>query len=119
MKRPALLLLASCAVLAAVLSPAAGKDRLIAYPVPLNPETQSLHLKYSPTSYDGPATVEIYDVNGEKVFSRSCTDLSLFQWKGYTGKGKHAGPGMYIVKVRYESANGAVTTDTVRILVKR
>ena len=119
MKRPALLLLASCAILAAVLSPAAGKDRLIAYPVPLNPETQSLHLKYSPNAYTGPARVEICDVNGEKVFSRSCADLSLFQWKGYTDKGKHAGPGLYIVKVRFESANGAVTTDTVRILVKR
>mgnify|MGYP003588869243 CR=1 FL=1 len=119
MKRSALLLLASCAILAAVLSPAAGKDRLIAYPVPLNPDTQSLKLKYSPVDYTGPAVVTIYDVNGEKIFSRSCADLGLFQWKGYTDKGKHAGPGMYIVKVRYESANGAVTTDTVRILVKR
>lgn len=119
MKRPALLLLACCAVLAAVLSPAAGKDRLIAYPVPVNPETQSLRLKYSPAAYTGPALVEIYDVNGEKIFSRSCADLSAFQWKGYTAKGKHAGPGLYIVKVRYEHADGAVTTDIVRILVKR
>jgi hypothetical protein len=120
MKKYILSLLVSVSILSGVLSPAAGKDRLIAYPVPLSPATQTMKLHYGSTDPSGIIMVEIFDVNGEKVFSRSYSALSQFAWKGYTNKGKHAGAGLYIVKVRMENTStGAVSTDTVRILVKR
>ena len=119
MKRPASLFLALAALFAAVLSPAAGKDRLIAYPVPLNPATQTLKLKYEATVPSGSFAVDIFDVSGEKVFSRKYASLDEFSWKGFSSRGRRVGAGLYIVKVRREDADGSVSTDTVRILVKR
>ena len=119
MKKSVLLLCASIAIIATVLSPAAGKDRLIAYPVPLNPATQTLKLKYETSAPAGNFAVDIYDVSGEKVFSRKYGSLDAFAWKGFSDRGRRLGAGLYIVKVRREDADGSVTTDTARILVKR
>lgn len=120
MKRTICTAVAFCAILLGVLSPLTAKDRLIAYPVPLNPALQTLQLKYQSSASVSNVDVDIFDINGDKVFSRHYAALSDFRWKGFSGSGRSVGAGLYIVKVKSEdSATGAVKTDTVRILVKR
>lgn len=120
MKRIISTLSAVCAIFFTVLSPLAAKDRLIAYPVPLNPSLQTLQLKYQSSVSVSNVDVDIFDVNGDTIFSRHYATLSDFRWKGFTNSGRSVEAGLYIVKVKSEdSATGAVKTDTVRILVKR
>ena len=95
-------------------------DKLIAYPVPFNPEKQTLNLKFeSGAVVNGLVSVEIFDINGDHVFSRQYSSLSAFLWKGYNNNGVRVKAGLYIVKVRIEYADGMQPTDLIRILVKR
>jgi hypothetical protein len=103
----------------------AGSD-LIAYPVPFDPMHQTLKLKFKTPRVSGSARVVIFDINGDKVFERSysCTapftDITGFNWKGFTDSGRRVATGLYIIKVIYEDATGNMITDIVRItLVKR
>ncbi|MGL4370839.1 MAG: FlgD immunoglobulin-like domain containing protein [Spirochaetota bacterium] len=103
-------------------APVLAGEKLVAYPVPLNPSTQSLKLTYQPSLAGAAYTysVEIADINGDRVFIREYSDLHSFVWKGYNDSGTRVKPGLYIVKVRRENtATGDQKTDTARILVKR
>ena len=117
MKKTAILTSALVLCLASLFS---AEAKLIAYPVPFNPSAQTLRLTYQPAVSDDLFSVEILDINGDRVFSRSYSSPGSFVWKGYNDSGAKVKPGMYIVKVRREnSATGDQTTDVVRILVKR
>jgi hypothetical protein len=96
-------------------------EKLIAYPVPFNPVSETLQLKYEPTRSSGSVRVEIFDINGDKVLSRTHSAISDFKWKGYNDEGRRVSTGLYIIKVRWEdSVTGQVRTDLVRItLVER
>lgn len=93
-------------------------EKLVAYPVPLDPSHQTMRLMYKPSRGTGSVKVEIFDQNGDRVISRECSSISDFVWKGYDNAGRRVGNGLYIVKVRWEdNATGEVHTDVVRITV--
>ena len=95
-------------------------DKLIAFPVPFNPEKQALKLHYeSGASVTGLISIEILDINGDHVYSRQYSTLSLFSWKGYNDSGMRVKAGMYILKARIEFADGSQKNECIRILVKR
>jgi hypothetical protein len=94
------------------------EGKLIAYPVPFDPAHQTLRLKYAPVLGAGNVRVQIYDINGDLVLSRSYSSIAGFIWKGYTDSGKRVATGLYIIKVRWEdSATGKIKIDTVRVTV--
>jgi hypothetical protein len=99
-------------------------DKLIAYPVPFDPNNQSLRLKYEPERNPGNLHVEIFDINGDLVLSRDYSYTSNsnngFRWKGYDGQGRPVASGLYILKTRWEDNDtGKIKTDAVRITVVR
>jgi hypothetical protein len=98
-----------------------ASEKLIAYPVPFDPANTTLKLKYQPDRTGGiSVNIEIFDVNGDRIFSRKFADIGDFRWKGFSDDGKKISNGLYIVKVRWEeAATGKVITDAVRITVVR
>lgn len=99
-------------------SPSYSAEKLVAYPVPLDPSHQTMRLMYKPSRGSGSVKVEIFDQNGDRVISRDCSSISDFVWKGYDNEGRRVGNGLYIVKVRWEdNSTGEVHTDVVRITV--
>jgi len=93
---------------------------VVAYPVPFNPDTRTLSLKNA----DGPdpaansVKIQIFDINGDSVFSRQYSSLSSFKWNGRNGAGRKVKPGMYIIKVTAEDESvGGYDRKMIRILV--
>jgi hypothetical protein len=95
-------------------------EKLIAYPVPFDPANTTLSLKYQPPRTVNPVQIEIFDVNGDRIFSRKYANIDDFHWKGFSDDGKKISNGLYIVKVRWEDAlTGQIITDAVRVTVVR
>ncbi|HDP79658.1 MAG TPA: T9SS type A sorting domain-containing protein [Spirochaetes bacterium] len=93
---------------------------VVAYPVPFNPDTRTLSLKNAggPDPVTNSVKIEIFDINGDSVFSRQYSSLSSFKWNGRNGAGRKVKPGMYIIKVTAEDANdGGYDRKMIRILV--
>lgn len=94
---------------------------IIVYPVPLNPYRNSLAIRDYQTVW--PATtkvkIEIFDINGDGVFSRDYMGFNSIQWSGRNNDGKTVKPGLYIVKISAEDlATGVTAQRIIRILVK-
>jgi hypothetical protein len=121
MKRVAIHLFLSAGLILFITGEIRAAEKLIAYPVPFDPNNQTLSLKYEPTRSAGSVSVEIFDINGDKVLGRDYSDIANFTWKGYNGAGRKVSTGLYIIKVRWEdSVTGQVRTDLVRVtLVER
>ncbi len=100
-------------------------ENIIAYPVPFNPKIHHvLRIGYKP----GPAhsgsinsiKVEIYDINGDRVFTREYNSITNVIWNGRNGKGKIVKPGMYILKISLEdTVSGTFGRRIIRILVNQ
>ena len=97
---------------------------IIAYPVPFNPRTQILYIGYKPEiepeSVDK-VSIDIYDINGDKVFHRSYTSLdNAIKWNGRNNKGRSVRSGLYIIKLRVENTlSGEYGSKIIRILISR
>ena len=81
-----------------------------AYPVPYNPKKSSakvIQFKGWPSSVTGTVSLkmEVFDINGDKVVSRTFTSLSAAQWNARSEKGKLVSPGMYIIKLSLDAPN--------------
>ncbi len=104
-------------------------ENIIAYPVPFNPVNGDV--KYltindlQGTSSDADIiSIEIFDVNGHKVFARtydSWTDGSdnIVIWNGRNTKGELVKPGLYILRIQAEHSKGdGFGVKRIRILVR-
>ncbi len=94
---------------------------VIVYPVPLNPYKHSLTIDDQPKGL--PATlkvkIEIFDINGDPVFSGNYMSLREIKWNGRNNNGKMVKPGLYIIKISAEDlSTGAFAHRIIRILVK-
>ena len=120
--------LSSCALAAALLLPvsvpALEMRSIIAYPVPFNPDRQTMKIGYeqgaTPEALDS-VSVQVFDINGDMVLSRSYTSLNPpVVWNGRNSAGIMVSPGMYIIKITAEnSATGEHGKKIIRILVNR
>lgn len=110
----ALLSVAACTGLFAV-----EMDKIAAYPVPFNPKKQNRITIGYPSGVTGPAVynikIEIYDINGDRVASRSGSQFPLY-WNGRNDSGRYVRPGMYIIKVVAEN-DSEYGKKNIRILV--
>ncbi len=92
---------------------------IIAYPVPFNPNIHN-NLSFK----DIPLTalkikIEIFDINGDSVFSREYSSSSNVLWNGRNSNGKIVKPGLYIIKITLETATGDYGKKIIRVLVNR
>lgn len=96
---------------------ALDKSKIIAYPVPFNPNNTVLTVRDDNLA-GGVMKVEVMDINGDKVHSGSVSG-STYAWNGRNDKGHSVKPGLYIVKVTIE-VPGSTTFERklIRILVK-
>ncbi len=101
---------------------ASSIDGIILYPVPLDPEKQTLTIEDRKKAYSGKSIlvrVQVYDINGDLLFSRNYNSLPVY-WKGYSTSGKKVSNGVYIVKLTVEDLeSGATEKKMFRIIVKK
>ncbi|MCP4137697.1 MAG: T9SS type A sorting domain-containing protein [bacterium] len=97
---------------------------IVAYPVPFNPNKIKFITIGEPgatAEFSLRVDINIYDINGDKVFSRTYSKLPV-QWNGRNSSGSLVKPGMYIIKVKIEDENesgdyGDFRSKLIRILV--
>ncbi len=97
-------------------------DNVIAYPVPFNPDLhKNLKIANKPGTDAGAVDkvkIEIYDINGDPVFTKEYSTIINILWNGRNNKGRVVGPGLYIIKITLEdSASGEYRQKIIRILV--
>ena len=120
--------LSSCVLAAALLLPASvpalDMHPIIAYPVPFNPDKQTMKIGYeqgaTPDALDS-VSIQVFDINDDMVLSRSYTSLNPpVLWNGRNSAGTMVSPGMYIIRITAEnSATGEHGKKIIRILVNR
>ena len=96
-----------------------------AYPVPYNPKKSSakiIRFKGLDAYTFGTLKMEVFDINGDRVLSRTFSNPSSAQWNARNEKGKLVSPGMYIIKLSLDVPS-AVPNDenfgrkTIRVLI--
>ena len=97
-------------------------SNIIAYPVPFNPKNQVLRIGYKPdvtAEIVNRALIEIFDINGDKVFLREYSSLSTpVIWNGRNNVGKRVKPGLYIIKITVENyQTGEQDSKIIRIVI--
>jgi len=96
---------------------AADMKAVIAAPVPFNPHTHILSVMHLP-NYDS-FTLEVFDVAGDRVVTKSYNISANVKWNGRNNFGKIVKPGMYILKVTArETSTDKYGMKKIRILVK-
>ena len=95
---------------------------LFAYPVPFNPKkasTKLIKLDGGPTSGSYSIKMEVFDINGDIVISRSFNGVfANVQWNARNEKGTLVSPGMYIMKLSAEeNSTGDFGKKIIRILI--
>ncbi len=115
----AVIIVITCLVSSAALP--LNMDGVVAYPVPFNPNTQTLKIENKGSVITvNSVKVEIYDINGDRVLTRNYSGLGLNDiiWNGRNGSGRKVKPGLYIIKITAEdSASGDFGRKIIRILV--
>lgn len=98
---------------------ASPTDGIIAYPVPYNPGKGVMKIADTSGALTG-STVElsVFDINGDKVMSRSFVGFTNTYWNGRNESGTKVSPGLYIIKVTVETPSGYVGNKMIRILVQ-
>ena len=94
-------------------------DKVIAYPVPFNPKKHSLSVmdKSAAPLAASMIMMEIYDINGDLVFSRRYASLEAVKWNGRNDSGVMVKPGLYIIKLEIEDSSGGYGKKLIRIVV--
>lgn len=102
---------------------ALNADRIVAWPVPFNPSRQVLTIDFEPgsTTYAHDSVkIEIFDINGDRVYEGQYSHAMPVRWGGRNMSGTMVHPGMYIIKVTVEdSATGGLGRRIIRIVVVR
>ena len=97
-----------------------------AYPVPFNPKkspTKVIKFNDGPTlpptpTLAGTVKMEVFDINGDMVITRTFASLSAAQWNARTEKGRLVSPGMYIIKLSVnDEATGNFGKKNIRVLI--
>ncbi len=91
---------------------------IAAYPVPFNPQKNMLKIGL-PAGVSEPHTsvrIEIFDINGDTVMTRSASSLPVI-WNGRNTSGGFVKPGLYMVKIEIDDNNGDYGKKVIRILV--
>ncbi|MBN2402855.1 MAG: T9SS type A sorting domain-containing protein [Spirochaetes bacterium] len=92
---------------------------VIAYPVPFNPNIHGTLRIDIPAGIDK-EKIEIFDINGDSVFTREYSSLTTIMWNGRNKDGKLVNPGLYIIKITLENTStGQYGRKIIRILVNR
>ncbi|HPA71381.1 MAG: hypothetical protein KBA61_05340 [Spirochaetes bacterium] len=102
---------------------ALSAHRIVAWPVPFNPNRQTLTINYepgfTPTAIPNLVKVEIFDINGDLVYEGQAGGLP-YSWSGRNMGGRMVHPGMYIIKLTVENTGtGAFGRRIIRIVVAR
>lgn len=123
MKKIILILLGSLALAFVIQTGSSALDlsSIIVYPVPLNPYRNPLTIKGEATVYASTykVKIEIFDINGDPVFSGNFMSLTIINWNGRNNNGRMVKPGLYIIKISAENlSNGDFGHRIIRILVK-
>ena len=95
---------------------------IIAYPVPFNPKKSVQYITINNPSNTPTGNfkikVQVYDVNGDKVFYRDYTSFPI-RWNGRNNSGLLAKPGFYIIKLEVEDSDtGGYNKKIIRILIR-
>ncbi len=102
---------------------ALNEKKIVAYPVPFNPDRQTLKIGYVGVTPDSltKVKIEIFDINGDRVYSYEQTSLTTpIIWNGRNSTGRIVKTGMYIIKIVIEDSNtGDHGKKIIRILVNR
>ncbi len=107
----------SLLLIPAILSADINMSGVIAYPVPFNPNVvANLTIKIDSLIVGGSAKINIYDVNGDIVFTQNYTQV-INTWNGRNNNGRLVAPGMYIIKVELQNNDGSTGKKLIRILV--
>jgi len=95
---------------------------IIAYPVPFNPNKQTLTIgTQSATALSSYSVkVSIYDINGDLIIQKSAS--GNIKWNGRNKSGRIVKPGLYIIKVEIEQEGTSATQSEyikkiIRILI--
>ncbi|MCL2026441.1 MAG: hypothetical protein FWG92_06520 [Leptospirales bacterium] len=97
-----------------------------AYPVPYNPKKSSVRViqfkGWPTTSGVAKVKMEVFDINGDRVLSRTFSPVSTAQWNARNEKGRLVSPGMYIIKLSLDDPGAAETAEnfgrkTIRVLI--
>ena len=95
-------------------------NKIIAYPVPFNPNKNTLTIGTQGTPLTGySAKISIYDINGDLVIQKSATNASNTKWNGRNKSGRVVKPGLYILKVEIENISdpSEYIKKIIRILI--
>lgn len=99
-------------------------DKIVAWPVPFNPNRHVLTIDYAPEfQKDVPAPdkihLAIFDINGDKVFENSYSSLPIY-WYGRNMRGNVVQPGLYIIRLIVEQSSlGTFQRRTIRVVIVR
>ncbi len=77
-------------------------DKIIIYPVPFNPHSQLLKIRYNDTPIPvvDKVVINIYDINGDDVFNGEFDSLdNPIIWNGRNNSGKITDAGEYNIKI--------------------
>jgi len=94
-----------------------------AYPVPYNPKKSSAKvMQFRGLPVSGTVKMEVFDINGDRVLSRTFSPASSAQWSARNEKGKLVSPGMYIIKLSLDVPNATPSDDNfgkkiIRVLI--
>ena len=95
--------------------------KIYAYPVPFNPKKGVLTVRSENALTLSSVKMTVYDINGDKVFSRTyaAMDTAGLKWSGRNSKGNYVKPGLYILKLVLEDdSTGGYKKELIRVLVR-
>jgi len=92
--------------------------KVIAYPNPFSPESQTLTVKPQSGFFAGAVEFKVYNFNEKLVYSGS-TSSPVITWNGHTADGKRLLPGLYFIKIiQTRSSDNASSTAIFKLIVK-
>jgi hypothetical protein len=107
---------------------AADMKSICAYPVPYNPKAGVLKIGFPTSSgsvFNSDDTVyyTVHDVNGDQVATGGGAPApgvpanKFVIWNGRNSRGNYVKPGLYIIRVTVDSADGGFGKKVLRIVV--
>jgi len=92
--------------------------KVIAYPNPFSPLTDTLTIKPNDSSaFNGTVEYKIYNYNEKEVFSGQ-TSNSVIYWNGHSADGSAVVPGLYFIKIIQTKSDYSTGTTMIKLIVK-
>ena len=92
---------------------------VFAYPVPFNPKKwPAIKFDKGTLPTGNVVKMEVFDINGDSVITRTFSSISAALWNARNEKGKLVSPGMYIIKISIEdTSTGDFGKKIIRVLI--